>query len=479
MARRPLELPHGTWLAGYPNPFRAHRSVRDPLSLTVLALEGEGQGAAASEGLRGGARSVVLLASMDLLAIHDALASALRTKLAERTGVPPEAIALTCIHSHSSPLGSALASSPPAQHAFLAHLEAQLLSAADEAVRALAPATLGRATGRVVIGHNRREVASDGRIVIGTNPDGPLDPDLDVLVVRAEGGRPLATLVNHACHPTILSPLNRRASAEWPGEMRRHMEARGAGTVLFLQGATGDVDPNHRWLRGGDAAVTRLGRTVAEAALALVEGPLEPVANPCVGAQLEVLPLALDVPAGDPASAAPADHQTSAAAEDAPRGPRPSTSTALRAAPRSPALPRHARELSRQTRLPARWADPLLDRMYPWAPTAQHEPDGAWVAPLTLQSLRLGDVALTTCGAELFTTTGQRIKAASPAARTLVVGYANGMLGYIPPAEDHALGGYEVEMSPFLYRLPGLFTSSSESALRTALVQQLDALFAA
>jgi neutral ceramidase len=142
------------------------------------------------------------------------------------------------------------------------------------------------------------------------------------------------------------------------------------------------------------------------------------------------------------------------------------------------ALPRHARELSRQTRLPARWADPLLDRMYPWAPTAWRAPDGGWVAPLTVQSVRVGDIALAACGAELFTATGQRIKAASPATRTLVAGYANGMLGYVAPAEDHALGGYEVELSPFLYRLPGTFAASSEATLRAALAEQLAALFA-
>jgi hypothetical protein len=405
---------------------------------------------------------------MDLLAIHDDLAAALRARVAERVGVPKDAILLTCIHSHSSPLGSALPSSPPAQHALLAVLEAQLLEAADAAVRGLEPVSLGRATGSVVIGHNRREVARDGSVVIGTNPDGPVDPDLDVLVFRTPDGRSLATLVNHACHPTILSPLNRRASAEWPGEMRRRMEAAGAGVVLFLQGATGDVDPNHRWLRGGHAAVTRLGREVAEAALALVDGPLEPVRGSRVSACATVLPLQLDVPAPEPAVRAPEATVPSS-----------HTSQALARSASSSAeeLPRYARELSRQTHLPARWAGPLLNRMYPWACTARRDDCAGWVAPLALHTLRLGDVAIASCGAELFTTTGQRVKAASPAARTLVTGYTNGMLGYVAPAEDHALGGYEVEQSPFLYRFPGVFAASSERALRDTLMAQLMELF--
>lgn len=437
VARRSLQLPEGTWLAGYPNPFRQHRSVRDPLSLTALAVEGEDAGQRA------------LIVSMDLLAIHDELASALRARLAEHSGVPAHAILLSCIHSHSSPLGSALPSSPPAQHAFLAHLEEQLLAAAREAVHALVPVTLGRATGSVVIGHNRRELTRDGRVVIGTNPDREVDADLDVVALRTSDGRALATLVNHACHPTILSPLNRRASAEWPGAMRALMEAEGAGTVLCLQGATGDVDPNHRWLRGGDAAVTRLGQTVGEAALALLRGPLEPVLGASVQARATVLPLALSVP------------------DESAEG----TSS-------QPTLPRHARELSRQTHVPARWADPLLDRMYPWACTARRDAQQGWVAPVALHSLRIGDLGIASCGAELFQESGRRIKADSPAARTLVAGYTNGMLGYVAPEADHALGGYEVEQSPFLYRLPGVFAPTSEGAVRAALQQQLTQLFA-
>ena len=51
------------------------------------------------------------------------------------------------------------------------------------------------------------------------------------------------------------------------------------------------------------------------------------------------------------------------------------------------------------------------------------------------------------------------------------------MLGYVAPAEDHVLGGYEVAQSPFLYRLPGVFAASSEGALRDTLAHQLAELF--
>ena len=47
------------------------------------------------------------------------------------------------------------------------------------------------------------------------------------------------------------------------------------------------------------------------------------------------------------------------------------------------------------------------------------------------------------------------MKAESPARLTLFAGYANGMIGYLPTAEEHARGGYEVDVSPYFYRLSG------------------------
>jgi hypothetical protein len=62
---------------------------------------------------------------------------------------------------------------------------------------------------------------------------------------------------------------------------------------------------------------------------------------------------------------------------------------------------------------------------------------------LPLQVIRIGDVALAASPCEMFAETGLAIKAASPAAQTFVLGLANGYGGYLPPAAQHALGGYE------------------------------------
>lgn len=59
-----------------------------------------------------------------------------------------------------------------------------------------------------------------------------------------------------------------------------------------------------------------------------------------------------------------------------------------------------------------------------------------------LQAFRLGDLALTAIPCEVYGSTGLDLKRASPFGRTINIGLANDYLGYIPPPEQHALGGY-------------------------------------
>ncbi len=58
------------------------------------------------------------------------------------------------------------------------------------------------------------------------------------------------------------------------------------------------------------------------------------------------------------------------------------------------------------------------------------------------QALRIGDIAIATTPNETYAITGLKIKAASPLEKTIVLDLANGGDGYIPPPEQHLLGGY-------------------------------------
>ncbi len=61
---------------------------------------------------------------------------------------------------------------------------------------------------------------------------------------------------------------------------------------------------------------------------------------------------------------------------------------------------------------------------------------------LILQTIRIGDLAITTLPHEVYGITGLKLKAQSPFKTTFNMELANGAAGYIPPPGQHYLGGY-------------------------------------
>jgi hypothetical protein len=68
--------------------------------------------------------------------------------------------------------------------------------------------------------------------------------------------------------------------------------------------------------------------------------------------------------------------------------------------------------------------------------------DGGQVT-VPLQAIRLGDTAVCAIPFETLVEIGLDLKRRSPFAVTFVVGIANGYNGYLPPPNQHELGGYE------------------------------------
>ena len=61
---------------------------------------------------------------------------------------------------------------------------------------------------------------------------------------------------------------------------------------------------------------------------------------------------------------------------------------------------------------------------------------------LKLQAIRIGELGVTAIPCEVYGLSGLKLKAQSPLPATMNITLANGEEGYIPPPEQHALGGY-------------------------------------
>src|SRR2546426_810430 len=69
--------------------------------------------------------------------------------------------------------------------------------------------------------------------------------------------------------------------------------------------------------------------------------------------------------------------------------------------------------------------------------------------PVEVQALAIGDVALVALPGEFFAESGLRLRGRSPFRHTIPIGYADGGVGYVPPASAFAEGGYETRLAPW------------------------------
>lgn len=61
---------------------------------------------------------------------------------------------------------------------------------------------------------------------------------------------------------------------------------------------------------------------------------------------------------------------------------------------------------------------------------------------IPIQAFRIGELGIAAFPAEVYGITGLEVKAHSPFTPTMNISQANGSFGYVPPPEQHALGGY-------------------------------------
>jgi neutral ceramidase len=235
VARADITPPIGLHMQGYPDPDskRVATGVRDPLYARVLVLRvGEVR---------------LAIVDLDLIAVFRPASLA---QLREATRQDVSNLVVAAIHTHSGPPVFRSDSAKP--EAWETSALDKIAGAVHEAASHLVPAKLGIGYGECQIGHNRLRIERDGSVTwfekdwTGT-PTAPVDPTVAVLRVDDMGGRPLAVLVNYACHPVIYAPDNRLYSADFPGVMTGVVEKAVGGSAIcfFLQGGAGDINPNY------------------------------------------------------------------------------------------------------------------------------------------------------------------------------------------------------------------------------------------
>jgi hypothetical protein len=84
---------------------------------------------------------------------------------------------------------------------------------------------------------------------------------------------------------------------------------------------------------------------------------------------------------------------------------------------------------------------------------------------VVVQALRIGEIAIATTPNETYALSGLKVKLQSPLRQTMVIELANGGDGYIPPPEQHLIGGYNT----WAARSAGLEVEAEPKIVETAL----------
>lgn len=400
--------PIGTPLAGFGFRDRGSDAILDDLELRIMWLQDEFDPSRAA-----------CVVCADIIGFDAALSNDIKSSLATRHGISHASILLCASHTHSGPqtcqqmigVGQYIPE-------VVAGIRSEVLAGVISARSALEHVNIDLARGHCEgYSINRRKVI-DGRATSGPNPDGIRDDEVTSIVFSDCASSAIrAVLFHFTCHPTTIGSYS--ISADYPGVARRYIErALGGNSVAaFLPGCCGDVRPNctfiggQQFRRGQPEDVAAFGLALGESVLRSVTA--EPVRRqPTRIAALYGTEISVDLP--------------------------------YQQLPSRDELKRIAESATGVSQV---WAISLLK-----SPLSDRN-------QVTMQRLDLTeDVTLLALGGEACCGYGRYIKQISAARTIIPIGYANGIVGYLPTLDMFSEGGYEVQDSTVYFGLPSTFS---------------------
>ncbi len=431
VARSAITPPDGMTMVGYAGREGLAQGKDADLTATLLVLQ--------STGAR------VAIVAFDLAFLHGEMLRRIRKTFSEILEVPLSHILLNCSHTHCGPtMRGYFYDDEPAQHRMRASYEAGVIDKmpvlASKALSNLETVRMATATGEARIGINRRELDEEGDIILGENPDGPVDHEVRVIRFDDLHGKPKAVVFAHGCHTVTMGPKNLKWSPDYVGPARRLVEGSLECLSLFLQANAGDIDPitgigaddddsdakNRLGLilggevlkvssnlytdtiRGPRIIFGMLAKASAYPRVPVVEEPEYSIAGHEIPIELPML-----------------DYPTLAQARELERKCVEDLAGARETGARQAKLNVAQRYVY--------CARVLLDRV---------ENNRKRALDATIQAITIGDLAIATFPGETFAASGMEVRRRSPFPETLFCGYSNGCLTYIPTRDAYPEDGW-------------------------------------
>ncbi|MBE7496475.1 MAG: c-type cytochrome [Verrucomicrobiaceae bacterium] len=394
----------------------------------------------------------IAFAIVDTCMMEQSLIDEAKGIAVKQCGIPVDRMMVSATHTHSAPaaMGCLGTRKDTVYAKFLTPKIAEAIVAANAALQ---PARIGWGSfDDWEHTHNRRWIRLPGKEVVDpfgqptgranmhpgylskdvVGPSGPVDPQLSVIALQTLDGKPLGVLANYSQHYFGTAPV----SADYFGLFCKHIAAKlgqqGDGNGPFVcamsQGTSGD----QMWMDYGAEKKT----------------------------------ITIDTYASEVADSAMKALQTVKYVDHAPLGMVEKT---LELKYRVPDEKRLA------------WARPIAAKIENDVPKSKEEVYAREALILherqkttvKLQAIRIGEpsvgeLSIATLPNEVYAATGLMLKWASPFCSHFNIELANGAEGYIPPLEQHDLGGY----TTWPARTAGLEVGA-EAKIRETLVSML------
>lgn len=400
-------------LRGSFNP-KGTSTAHDPLNARSLAFQnGDNQ---------------FVITIVDILFIDQDTVDEIKSAAAAATGWKTTEMLIAGTHTHSAPsiYGT---SQEPAEVAFRTKARNNIAKSIQAAIDDLQPARVAFASGELEDEvYNRRWYLADGTMPLNPfgevdqvkmNPNrndivkaaGPIDPEIAIISVQNQSGRPLGLLGNYALHYVGSIP-DRAVSADYFGEFSRLIAFRLGGrnpspdfVGMLSNGTSGDIN-------NIDFDGTRPPRA-----------PFEQIQQVATKVADEVWRATRDI-----------EYATDLKVHSAERR------VTLRYRKPDDAAVARARKILEMTEDERKDLPRLADHYAVRTLAALEKPD---TVDVVIQAHRVGDQAILAMPFEVLVEIGMDLKKQSPFPRTMIISMANGAFGYLPPPHQHELGGYE------------------------------------
>lgn len=440
VARTNLTPFHGVELTGWGYYLkRTWRRIHDSLYATALCVDDGTQAA--------------ILVSLDLMLIDESFTQRTRQQIQEATGLPPEAVLLTCTHSHNAPAAGGLLGVGACDPFYEEWASRQAATAAILAWQQREAVTLS--AGSTVLSDctfNR------------TREQGTVDPHVTVLRVDRKDGSPLAVVTNFAAHPTVCTELRPwDVSRDIPGAVCDRLEQSFPGSLaIYVQGACGDVNFLREYAT--PERCEEPARLVTKASLAaLGKGACCSEQSVGFAAKHIHLPTRRWTRAELDTDRSEAEHRLAMRSTE---GWRESIGRSMTNRP-DDMVRRHGgdewKAVEAMCRFHIEWTDKILEDLDTRAESLETE----------VQALRLGDVTCVGNSAELFSPFALAVRERAAAPHVMMACYANGRIGYLPDAHDIEARSYAGFQSPkYCNQFP--FVAESGPTMVTGMLEVIE-----